>query len=106
MFHECMSALMLMPRSIAPMRHAHRQEKEQRRRKGQFCLTVQSAVAWSELLTSYGKARPEEHASCCNPDKGESKQQVMKRSEPPAHKATACQERQMSKIRERRDQLG
>jgi len=30
----------------------------------------------------------------------------MKRSEPPAHNAAACQERQRSKIRERRDQLG
>src|SRR5439155_24328825 len=66
---------MSLRRSIAPMRHVHRREKEQCRRKGQFCLTVQSVVAWSELLTSSEKARPEEHASCCDPDKGETARQ-------------------------------
>src|SRR5437867_8091952 len=75
MFHEHKSALTLLRQLTAPMRHVHRREKEQCRRKGQFCLTVQSVVAWSELLTSSEKARPEEHASCCDPDKGETARQ-------------------------------
>src|SRR4029453_9163143 len=69
MFRGCRFALMLMQRWIAPTRHVCRREKEQRRRKGQFYLTVRSAAAWSGLLTSLEKDRPEEDASCCDSDK-------------------------------------
>src|SRR5216110_3828998 len=76
MYHERVFVLMLSPRSIAPMRHVCGREKEQRRCTKQFCLTVQSAVAWSQLLTSWERNRREENASCCDPDKGPRERQV------------------------------
>src|SRR5438552_18779011 len=76
MYHERVFVLMLSPRSIAPMRHVCGREKEQRRCTKQFCLTVQSAVAWSQLLTSLERNRREENASCCDPDKGPRERQV------------------------------
>ena len=60
---------MSMRRSIAPRRHVRRREKEQCRRTEQFYPTVQSVAAWFELLTSSEKDKPEEDASCCDPDK-------------------------------------
>src|SRR6187551_1586440 len=69
MFGECRFALMLTQRWTAPTRLVCRQEREQRRRRGQFYPTVRSAAAWSGLLTSLEKDKPEEDASCCDPDK-------------------------------------
>src|SRR6187200_2456566 len=62
-------ALMLTRRWTAPMRRVCCREKEQRRRTGQFYPTVRSAAAWSGLLTSSEKDKPEKDASCCDPDK-------------------------------------
>src|SRR6266498_3539037 len=75
MFHGRWFALMLTRRWTAPTRHVCRREKEQRRRTGKFYPTVRSAAAWSERLTSSERDKPEEDASCCDPDKGRTEQQ-------------------------------
>lgn len=59
----------------APMRQVCHPEKEQCHRKGQFSPTVQSAAAWSELLTPSERNRPEQNASSCDPDKGQTEEQ-------------------------------
>src|SRR5207249_5098162 len=56
--------------------HVCGREKEQRRCTKQFCLTVQSAVAWSQLLMPSERGWREESASCCDPDKGPRERQV------------------------------
>src|SRR5437870_4634117 len=61
-------------RWTAPMRRVLHPEKEQCRRRGQFCPTVQSA-ARSELLTAPERDRPEKNASCGYPDKGPTERQ-------------------------------
>src|SRR6266496_5830337 len=75
MFHEYESALMLLRRLTAPTRHVRHPEKGQCHRRGQFFPTVQS-VACSELLTVRERDRPEENASCCDPDKDATEWQV------------------------------
>src|SRR2546423_12524908 len=60
---------MMFQRWIAPMRHASHRSTEQRRRTKQFCSTVQSTAACSDLPISSGRENPEENASCCHPDK-------------------------------------
>src|SRR6266404_1423926 len=75
MFHEYESALMLLQRLIAPTRHVRHPEKGRYHRRGQFYPTVRSA-ACSELLTVRGRDRPEENASCCDPDKDATERQV------------------------------
>ena len=52
------------------MRRVCHLEREQHRCTEQFYPIVQLAAAWFELLTSWEKDRSEEHASCCDPDKG------------------------------------
>src|SRR5258707_13798683 len=69
MFRGRRSALTLTRRWTVPTRHACRREKEQRRRTKQFYPTVRSAPAWSGLLASSEKDKPEEDASCFDPDK-------------------------------------
>src|SRR6266542_6101241 len=75
MFRGHKSASMLMRQSIAPMRRGRRWAKGRYRRTGQFYPTVPSTAAWSGLLTSSEKDKPEEDASCCDPDKGRTEQQ-------------------------------
>src|SRR5204862_851305 len=75
MFYEYRSALMLLTRWTAPTRRVCHREKGQRRRRGRFCPTVQSA-ACSELLTPSERNRPEKNTSCCDPDKDPSERQV------------------------------
>src|SRR6266436_1114494 len=75
MFHEYESVLMLLPRWTAPTRRVRHPEKGRYHRRGQFYPTVRSA-ACSELLTVRGRDRPEENASCCDPDKGATERQV------------------------------
>src|SRR5438874_12894099 len=75
MFHEYRSALILLPRWTGPTRRVCHREKGQRRRRGRFCPTVQSA-ACSELLTPSERNRPEKNPSCCDPDKDQSERQV------------------------------
>src|SRR4029077_33146 len=70
MFRGRRFALMLMRRWTAPMRHVCRRETVQSHRRGQSCPGVQSVAAWSEPLTSSEEDKPEEDASCCDPDKG------------------------------------
>src|SRR5207253_5821584 len=86
-------ALMLMRRSTAPMRHGRHQKKAQCRRKEQFCLTVQSTAARSELLMPWGKDRSRQHASCCDSDKGsrtETTTMLARRLEADPLLATCC----------------
>src|SRR6266487_3708001 len=66
---------MLLRRLTAPTRHVRHPEKGQCHRRGQFFPTVQS-VACSELLTVRERDRPEENASCCDPDKDATEWQV------------------------------
>src|SRR5206468_45840 len=75
MFHECESGLLSLLRLTAPTRHVRHPAKGQCHRRGQFYPTVQSA-ACSELLTPSERDRPEENASCCDPDKGPRERQV------------------------------
>src|SRR5438477_3208832 len=70
MCRERKSAARLLRRWTAPRRRVCHRAKERYRHKARSYPTVQSA-ACSELLAASGKDRPEENASCGNPDKGQ-----------------------------------
>src|SRR6059058_5900930 len=70
MFRGRRFALMLMRRWTAPTRPVRHRERAQCHRTEQSYPAVQSVAAWSEPLTSSEEGKPEEDASCCDPDKG------------------------------------
>src|SRR6266516_4921566 len=66
---------MSLRRLTAPMRRVCHLEKEQHRCTEQFYPIVLSAAAWFELSMSSGKDKPQENASSCDPDKGQTERQ-------------------------------
>src|SRR5205823_13324679 len=75
MFRGRRFVLMLMRRWTAPTRPVCHRERAQCHRTEQSYPAVQSVAAWSEPLTSSEEGKPEEDASCCDPDKVAAKRQ-------------------------------